>query len=460
VALADVTAPAAPLRSARYALVARVLRASGRILGVLILARLYTASDVADFALAFSIASIVGLASDLGLTDHAVRVIAGATGSTVAFERRVVGLRLATLGVAMGVAWTLAYAANVPPLAAFGTVGFALVGSATETFASIRRGHRRHDLEALECAPPLAIIAVAGGVAVAGGSLAELHLVLGGGAVLFACARSSAFLARRGKTDEPLPSIRSLVSDTRWLLARSLATLALTELPILVLAQMSTRTEVAVFAVAARSVGVMMQTLAVLPLVYLPLLSRAAVVSQERLAQRTNELNLLHIVATPAAYAACILGGEVLVWMSGEAYAASRAVVMVLSLGTLLYACTLSTLPMVVLRRERIVVVASLVGIVTMIVASVPWAATHGAFAMALIAGIAFAAVKVVHVIGYRGLAIPLGDRRHVLALLVAAAILAAGSLLPRSIGYPVLFVGGVVSAAWTYRLLRVAPPE
>lgn len=450
---------AGALNSSGYVLIARAMRASGRLTGILVLARFYSVQDVAEFAFAFAIASIVGLASDLGVSEYAVRELAASKRDTSVLERRIAMLRMITLLPALLLTWSICAASDVEGVSALGAIAFALSASATDTFSALRRGHGRHDLEALECSMPMISVVAATAFAIAGSSVDVFQIALGGGALTIIGIRALVMMLRarpaESSASAPVPTIRGLIGGSRWLLGRAVVSLLLFEIGVVLLERLSTPTELAIYALAARPVGLMMQVLAVIPLVFLPLLSRIPETQTEQMAYQTLHLNLLHIAAIPAAFAGCVIGGEVLLWISGESYTGGRPVLMLLAIGTLLYAGTLSTLPLVVLRRERVVVIASGIGVAVLVGASFVLIPSHGAMGAALAAGGGFAALKVVLVIAYRVNGLPIGTRRHLHALVASAAVLAGATWLPGMAGYAVLVSGGIVSAAATIQLLR-----
>ncbi len=452
--MADPSGRGGLVRASSHAAVARALRASGRVLAVLLVARVYGVDAVASFAFAYTVATLVGLVTDLGASEHAVREIGGRPHEGAEITRAVVVLRLVSVLPAFAIAYAIVALSSedAPPV---GAIAFALAGSVSETFAAVRRGHARHDLEAAECSLPL--LALGGGAVatMAGASAAGFDRALAATAIGVVAIRGGLFLMTRG-----LPTwsgARQLIRDSGWLFARAVLTLALIELPVILMQPLSTSRELAAYAVAARPVGLMMQTLAVIAIVYLPLLARAAVVEPHALVAHTRRLNLLHIAAVPAAFAACVVGGDVLIAISGDGFEGARTVVAALAIATLLYAGTLSSLPLIVLRRERLVVAAAGAGCVALLGAAFVLIPRWGALGAAAAAGAGFAACKVVLVRAYRALQLPVIDRTQAVGILVACAAIVGYLVAPRTLAYLPLAAGAAVSAVWSLALLRAA---
>jgi O-antigen/teichoic acid export membrane protein len=438
------------LRDSVYALFARGLRATTRIVGLALIARYQTVSELADFAYAYSVATLLGLTADCGASEYASREIA-THGDDKELVRRLVTLRIATMPVTFGLAFVITYATGgISSEMIAGGVGFALALALADTLAAVHRGLSNHRNEALEYALPTSAVAIAWIAVKAGVALVPTLAITAGGMVL---VRATRMATARGTRTSSV-GYRELLVVGRWLGARALVTTALFEAPILLLEQLSTKSEVGIYAIAARPVGLVTQATTVLGFVFIPILSRSFARDRSLFDEQARALNLIALYATPGAFAACVLGGNALLHASGEAYVIGQSVVALLAVGTLVYVTTLTTAPLIAARHDRATFAAGLLGLVVLVATSVVLVPRYGAFGAAAASMIAFAATKILHGITYAKLGLSLGDRLHVIAYAMVIAFLAGVSLLDGLPRLALLGAGACASLAVTARML------
>ncbi len=439
-----------------YVAAARVLRASARIVIVLLLARFYTDVDVAMFAYAFVATTLIGFVCDLGLTDYAVREIASAP-APHAVALAVLKLRCVTAPIAIGAGYVMIVAtSDTPPLVALAVAAYATSLAVSDLLGGIQRAHGRYAGDALETGMPIVALMAAAACAASGTSSLVFFETLGiGGTVVVGVRIATALWRARAGSGEVRVSASALLRDSRWFAVRAIVTAALFEAAVVLLQQLSTTSETAAFAIAQRPVGLMNQSLAVVAFVFLPTLSRTFSTEPARLGAVAAEMNLLYLLLVPAAFGACILGGDLFLAISGEAYTGESELVRWLAIALLLYNGTLAAPPLLAARHERIVVAASAVGVVLLALIGALLVPEHGAYGAAIATGAATAGGKILHVVGYRIAGLPLGDRRHAMALLGAIAFVIATSISGPA-RLPLLIAGSVLSAWLTaHRLSR-----
>lgn len=443
------------LTATALAMVARLLRASARLTALVCVARFHDSGDVAAFAYGFVIASLTGVVFEAGLGEYVSREIAARTPGSDALVRRVVAWRLLGLPIACLCSAGLARMTGVASIhIAFGSALFALAAGFSDTLAALRRARSRHDLETLDSAMPVIAVAI-GAISVLLGILSKdsFTLALGALATALVAVRAIPLLSLATRSGEER-RFSFFVWEGRWFVARALVTTALFEGQTLLLGQLSSDIELAVYAIAVRPLGVMTQALSVLTLVFLPILSRTYAHDRARFDEDSRRLNLLHLVAIPAVFSACLLGGHVFLLAAGPAYAGGMNVLAVQGTGTLLYLATLTVGPLIAARRERDASVAVLVGFVVLIPLGAVLVPCYGALGAALASVGAFAATKLVHAVAYRAVGLRLGDRRHVMALVLVGGFLATVAWIPDSYRMLALLVGLIASAVITLYML------
>ncbi|MGE0396382.1 MAG: lipopolysaccharide biosynthesis protein [Kofleriaceae bacterium] len=427
---------------------ARALRASARIVIVFLLARFYSAAEVATFAYAFVTSSLVAIVCDLGLTDFAVREIAAARSSR-AVELAVLKVRTLMVPVAIVTSsLVITLTSSTPILAALAIATYVTALSVSDLLGAVHRAHHRYRHDALEAAVP-ALALIASAVCAAMGTTALMFFAALGltaaGCVGVRVVVAFARTRPREAVDAGLP-IGALVRNSRWFAARAIAATAMFEIAVVLLQQLSTTDATAAYAVAQRPVGLLNQSLAVVAIVFMPTLSRVHAREPARLGAVAADVNLIYLLLVPGAFAACMLGGHVFLEMSGDSYVAGMDLVRLLAIATLLYNGTLTTAPLLAAHHERIVVVASVVGVVLLAGVGIALIPTYGAEGAAIATGVAATGSKLLHVAGYRMAKLPVGDTRHLAALLGAIAFV--GSTMIGGASYiPILVVGVVASA-------------
>jgi O-antigen/teichoic acid export membrane protein len=363
-------------------------------------------------------------------------------------------LRLFTTPLGAVVAFTIAMAtggAHLPTVAG-GTL-FALAAGVCDTLSALHRGSSRHGAESLESAMPVAAVALCFVLVLTGAvDAAQLAWVTGALALGLVCVRAAAMARHRpGGT---VLSLRHLVFEGRWFVARALVTSALFDSQTLLLQQLSERSEVALYAIAVRPLGLMTQALSVLTLVFLPVLSRTFAHDRERFDTDTRRLNLVHLCAIPPAFAACVVGGHVFLTAAGPSYVAGIRVVAVLAMGAVVYLAILTVGPLIAARQERGAFLAAFLGLVVLVIAAIVLIPMYGAMGGAIASVIAFAVTKLVHAWFYIEVGLSLGDRGHAFGYVVLIGFFVAVVIAPAGLQIVALAIGGTVGALLTIRML------
>lgn len=446
------------LTASAFAMLARALRASARIAALLCVARYQGVAAVADFSYSFVVASLVGIVLDAGLSEYASREVAAQSEGSGQLAWRVAWFRLLTLPIGAAAAFGVAITTGAEQTTAtLGGVLFALAASIADSLAALHRGESRHDRESVESAMPIAAVGIAFGVVSVSAVATDAFAWLAGAV---ACAlvilRAVAMLLRRRGLG-PAAKMSTWLYDGRWFLARALVTYALFDSQTVLLQQLSERSEVAIYSIAVRPLGLMTQALAVLTFVFMPELSRLYGTDRPQFGVKAARLNVLYLSAIPAAFAACVVGGHLLLAAAGNEYADGMRILAVSAIGVLVYVAPLTLGPVIAARRERGAFVAALLGLLVLVLASVLLVPRYGAMGVSGAALIAFSLTKIAHAALYRDLGLALVERMHVPAYGFVALFFVSIGLAPAGFRLIPILVGAVVSAIITVRMVARA---
>jgi O-antigen/teichoic acid export membrane protein len=447
--------------SAATALVfgSRLFRSLGRVLLLVAVARAFSVAELASFAFHFAVGSLLGVAADAGLTEYVAREIAAAGLHHPRLERKALRLRtgtfLGSIAVALSAEW--AWSGN----AGLSALGPTLAGAGfvfLDYLSSTARANARYDRDlAYNLVLLAALLACLGGSHLARLDYFAFQLLLGAvvTTVLLAAAVLRLGSLAGGAAEGSVPTSVALFGQARWFLLRALISWCFSDLPIVLLRHLSTSLQVSLFSLAMRSVGFVTQVFVVLGFVFYPALSNARRVSEAGFFDKTITLTLVNTYVMPAAFAACLLGGSILLAASGEAYQDAWMVLQVLALGHVLNLGGFSALPLVAAGLEKRVGVLMLAGLA--VFAGGAWLCMPrlGALGAAAALITSFSFTKVYLGVLYRRHHIPLGGRAFALPFAALGALLLVGLLVPLSLKVALLAPLTILSCVLTFKTIR-----
>jgi O-antigen/teichoic acid export membrane protein len=438
-------------------LLARALRAAGRLGAFWMAARLFPAEEVGSFAFWLAAGTLAGVLGDLGLSEHLMRSGAAGGDGQPGLFRTALRLRLVGGGTIALLTWAVAAACR--PSADAGAAGAFVFGAAVglaDFLAAARRARGRFALEAVESG-----LAAAGGLAGAAlvtvlvPTLVAFEVALGFGTLTVVGLRLLALRSEVAAGAAPGAPAREVLTGSRWLWARSLVGWSFLDATTLLLAFVSSDAQVALFAGAARLVGLMTQPLIALNSVFTPALAHEAAAGAERFAAAVRRLNLIGLLATPAGVAACVLLGRLALAGFGSPYRAAEPALLLLALGFAVHSSLLNGVPLVVRGAERALLLATATGLLAAFLAVALTAPSGGAVAAA--AGVTGGLVlaKGISAALYRRLHLPLGGWPQLALTASLCGWFAAAWLLPGLARDAVLLSGGIAGGLAALALLH-----
>lgn len=453
--------PAAPSQNALAAfsrtLLARALRAAGRLLAFALAARLFSLDEVGTFAFWLAVGTFAAIASDLGLSEHLMRALPGAGERSHELVRAAIRARGAALlpasilGALIG-----ALMGGVPEPGAAGAFAFGLAVGVADFVAAIRRGQGWFGLEAIESGLVAgAGLGAAGLAAALGGGFAGFQLALGAASLAAALwrlglARGTPHRSERGAA----MSATDVAKEARWLWAKAVMGWGFLDATVLLLGALSDSVQVALFAGAARLVGLMTQPLIALTWMFTPVLAHASRLGRDHLDEAARRLNQMGLAAVPGALALCILFGKLGLAGFGRDYRAAEPILWLLAAGFAVHACMLSSAPLIVLERDKGAVVATLAGQLALVLTTVLSAGSFGAAGAAAGVLVGLVVPKVAMLGLYRRVELPLGGVGELATL---AAVLSWCGILWQAEGWTetlALAVGAFLSGLALFTLL------
>ena len=405
------------LRAYFFTFLARGIRASGRLLAFLCAARFFSVSETGNFAFAFTIGTIAGIITDLGLSEYLNREIPAARFANSSLERHSLHIRLAGIFLGTAVAWLVVLALDPDtPASTAGTLLFCCAAAAADFLGAVRRAHGRNELEALESSLPTAgaLVTVAS-LGLWSVSFDTFQIALGLSAATLVVLRFTSRLREMDGGDAsgaPI-SLPQTVWASRWFLMRAVGVWMLFDTPMVLLKLLTTPETVAFYAAALRPVGFITMPFVVLGSVFTPSLSHDRAVSHEQLTANVKRLNFLALLMAPAGYLVCTLGGKVLLLAFGSKYLNSESILGVLALAFIVYFASPSAVPLVVAGRERALVFVSMVSAALLAGLCVWLIPSHGALGAAYACLATFSAAKLAHMVMYWPVRLSVGDWRH-----------------------------------------------
>ncbi len=437
-------------------LTARGLRAAGRLLAFALAARLFRLGEVGDFAFWLAAGSLTAVLSDLGLSEHLTRALPGAVGNN-GIVRAALRARLAALLPCLVFGWLIGVAfGGIGDLGAVGSFAFGVAVGFSDFLSAIRRATGRFDLEILESGLVTGVGLGTGLAAVASGlGFVPFQLALGAGAVGAAAVRVVA-LARtvRSSGDGAGPGAGRVAAEARWLWARAILGWGYLDATVLLVGLVSDPVQVALFAGAARLVGIMTQPLLAVAAVFTPVLAHEASFGRERFEAASRRLNWIGLASVPCAFAACIVLGHFGIAGFGAGFRSAQPILALLALGFAVHAGVLSSVPLIVLGRERSLVLSTIGGQSVLWITTLALAGRRGAEGGAIGVLTCLIAVKVATVVLYQRARLPLGGWLQCAAI---AAVLAWFLAVWNLDGWPrwsLLGGGAVMSGLATLVLL------
>ena len=438
------------LRAYFFSFMARGIRATGRLLAFLCAARFFSVSETGNFAFAFTIGTIAGIVTDLGLSEYLNREIPAARFANSSLERHSLHIRLAGIFLGAGAAWlvVLAMDPDTPPSTA-GTLLFCCAVAAADFLGAVRRAHGRNELEALESSLPtagaLATVALLG---VYGVTFDTFQTALGLTAATLVVFRFSARLREMDAADETAPpiSLPQTLWASRWFLMRAVGVWMLFDTPMVLLKLLTTPETVAFYAAALRPIGFITMPFVVLGSVFTPSLSHDRGVGHEQLNDNVKRLNFLALLMAPAGYVACMLGGKVVLLAFGSKYLSSESLLGVLALAFMVYFAAPSAVPLLVVGRERGLVFVSLACAALMAGLCLWLIPSMGARGAAYACLASFSAAKLAHMVMYLPERLSVGDWRHLGAVGYMVLWLLLMNRLSGAAQVTVLVAGGVAA--------------
>ena len=438
------------LRAYFFSFMARGIRATGRLLAFLCAARFFSVSETGNFAFAFTIGTIAGIVTDLGLSEYLNREIPAARFANSSLERHSLHIRLAGIFLGTAAAWLVVLAIDPDtPASTAGTLLFCCAAAAADFLGAVRRAHGRNELEALESSLPtagaLVTVALLG---LYGVSFDTFQIALGLSAAALVVFRFTARLHEMdsGVASGPQISLPQTIWASRWFLMRAVSMWMLFDTPMVLLKLLSTPETVAFYAAALRPVGFITMPFVVLGSVFTPSLSHDRAVSHEQLCANVKRLNLQALLMAPAGFLACMLGGKVLLMAFGSKYLSSESILGVLALAFVIYFASPSAVPLVVTGRERALVFVSLVCAVLLAGLCLWLIPLHGARGAAYGCLAAFSMAKLAHLVLYWPQRLSPGDWRHLGTAGYTVLWLVLMTRLSGTAQVVVLVIGGVAA--------------
>lgn len=403
-------------------LAARGLRAAGRLLAFALAARLFPLSEVGSFAFWLAAGAFTAVASDLGLSEHLSRALPGASGDR-GLVRPALRARLVALLPAVALGWLVGVAfGGKGDLGALGSFAFGIAVGFSDFLAAIRRATGRFDLEVLDSG----LVAGAGlgaGLAAAalGLGFVPFQLALGAGAVGAAVVRVLALAGSVSPSgDTRGPGAARVAADARWLWAKAVLGWGLLDATVLLVGLVSGPVQVALFAGAARLVGFMTQPLIAVTAVFTPVLAHEAGFGRARFEAASRRLNWIGLASVPGAFAVCVVLGRLGISGFGAGFRDAEPVLALLALGFAIHAGFLSNAPLIVLGRERSVVLATVGGEVVLWITTLALAERRGAEAGAIGVLVCLAFMKLATVVLYRRARLRWGGLRESAVLVIS----------------------------------------
>lgn len=436
---------------------AKALRALVRIGLLLIAARAFTLAEVGSFAFVMGVGTLVMGLLDLGVTSLLQREVSARKGSTAALERQALYIRLLTLPIGLAIAWGLAV--TVAPgihVSAIGTLAFT-GGLATVDFtAGVQRARGAYRLESLEVGPiVLGCLAVGLGVVFLEGDFHAFQWSIGLAAGVFSAQRVGDLIRQLGiSAADGREAVVALIWQARWFWVMTVGALVLFEAPLILLQELATEEDVALYATAMRAVGLGSQPLVVLAAVFVPSLAYEAE-AREIYRGSVQSLNELFLLALPASFGLTIAGGIVFLAAAGPEYQRAIPILLILAIGTLIYVGAPNAGPLLVEGFEKPLGATVFIAAATTIALCAVLIPGSGAIGAALSAAGGLIAGKAGHAFLYRIAGLPFVTRLGLKAapvILIWAVLLV---ILPTTWRVSLLSVGGLVSLAVTVRLMR-----
>jgi O-antigen/teichoic acid export membrane protein len=448
------------LRSFAASLSARAIRALGRVGVLLVAARLFPIDHVGEFAFLLGVGVLTAGILDFGVTSFIQREVGARSFDSAALERQALSLRLVTLPLAVLLGWWIARLIN-PDLSVsgLGTLVFTAALALADFLAAVRRARGEFSREPFEIGPALfGGIGTGLVVGLRGGGLTEFQWALAVGAVALVLPR--VFLLRtelrvRTAAHEGLGSPVDLVIRCRWFWFLAVGALLLFELPVILLRLLAEPSEVALYASAARAVGLASQPFLVLGGTFVPSLAFQARHNQSRYRDSVQRLNAIFLAIMPTGLAAAVIGGSLLLRGFGAEYLQAMSVVWLLAVGVLIYLGPPYAGPLLVEGLEQriaqlvAIAVATAAGLCLILVPD--WGAVGAGLAVL----VAYAVGEIGHVVLYRNAGLPLSHQRVLLGAAGLAGWTVGAFLAPFPLDWGLLLAGGVIGGGVAVVLLR-----
>lgn len=406
------------LRALSASFSARALRAGGRLLAFAVAAWLFPLQDVGVFSFWLAAGGLSAVASDLGLSEHLTRAVPGSPGA-MGVVRAAVRARLIAMVPAALLGWLVGLAfGGEGSVGALGAFAFGCAVGFSDFLAAVRRATGRFEVEILESGVVAGTGLAFGLLATAGGGGFDLFQVaLGVGSVAAAGARAVVLAVGSAQSPDE-PRVSRIVKDARWLWAKSLLGWGYLDATVLLVGLIAGPVQVALFAGAARLVGLMTQPLMALTAVFTPALAHEARFGREGLERMTRRLNRIGLAAVGSAFGFCVVLGRLGLAGLGSDFGPAEPVLVLLALGFAVHSSLLNTAPLVVLGWERSVVLSALGGHVVLWVTTLLAGRGLGAVGAAIGVLACFVAIKGATVAFYRRARLPLGSSADLAALI------------------------------------------
>ena len=422
-----------------------------------ICARLFTVTETGHFAFWMTTGGVIALVSDFGLSEQMLRSShRNRPGQSTVREIATV-MRGLTLLLATGLTVLLLVLSQskISPYG-LGALTFGISLGLSDFLGAARRSHGESRTEIVD-----SLVVSGGALALAASSLLfrrsveNFSMVLGFGACVLVLLRSTALLrSAHSPYSASWGGGWALVRESRWLWPRSLLGWLFLDLTVLLLGLVSSASQVAVFAGAARLVGLVTQPMIALGFVFLPALAHEQTRGAAAFRELARRLNFISLLLMPGLIASALLLGRVALASLGPDYQQALPVLWILVVGYSIYACVLSNVPLIVLGRERLVVWSMTVGQVLLAMLVFVLAPSKGAIGAAIAVLVGLSAPKALILSGYRQCAQSLGGPRH---LILLAAIAAWAFAVALTTGVPqvsLLIVGAFASASASWSAL------
>ena len=434
------------------------MRALGRLAAFFVVARFYSVHEFAEFNVLIVVGAISGVAGDFGFTEFITREVPAGR-LPASHQRRLLWLRLSSVLATAVIAWLALLAVRPSTDApALGTLVFASSVIGADFLAAYRRAQGSFHAEVAESGVPIVgALATATVTAAVGAEFGLFQLMLGSAALAFVAARFAWALhclhAGEPTTIAPRPW-RKLIWDSRWFFLKALATWALIESIVLVLDVLGDQHDVALFGAALRPVGLMSHPFLVLGLIFAPSLAHDFRSDPQRMHDSAKRLNLISLLAMPAGFTVCVVGGQLLLSGFGSYYVDAENALRILALGYTLYFGLASGIPLIVSGRERAISLVSVWAAVVILVLGFTLVPTYGAIGAAIATFAALTSAKLAHALLYLHEGIPLGSRRHAIGIAAVLIWFAGSWYVPAPWNHVIVFGGAVISAALSLMLL------